>query len=149
MTGVARSSRWVLFWLTLGSIVPVVGWLFGVALLWASPAWRTRDKVVGTLFVPGGPLGAVLAVFSLAFGSMAACSTGSFGSLPAGIGGGGHELNVTSSCSQIGPLSGPIGATLAVLVLSLSVIGPVWVARTCVSESSDALRVGALVTAND
>jgi len=43
-----------------GLIVPVFGWLIGVVLLWVSNAWNVRDKIIGTLFVPGGlllPLG--------------------------------------------------------------------------------------------
>ena len=41
--------------LTLGSlIVPVVGWLAGVVLLWLSPIWTRRDKLLGTLLPPFG-----------------------------------------------------------------------------------------------
>jgi hypothetical protein len=47
-----------------GVIVPVVGWCAGVALLWSSRVWSTRDKVLGTLVLPGGVLPAVvLALF--------------------------------------------------------------------------------------
>jgi uncharacterized membrane protein len=31
-----------------------VGWLVGVLLLWASPRWTTREKLLGTLVLPGG-----------------------------------------------------------------------------------------------
>ena len=37
-----------------GVVVPIVGWLVGVVLLWASAVWTTRDKILGTLVVPGG-----------------------------------------------------------------------------------------------
>ena len=37
-----------------GLILPLVGWLIGVVLLWVSNAWNVRDKVIGTIFVPGG-----------------------------------------------------------------------------------------------
>lgn len=37
-----------------GLLVPVIGWVFGVALLWASKVWSTRDKLLGTFVVPGG-----------------------------------------------------------------------------------------------
>ena len=37
-----------------GLVVPLVGWLVGVVLLWRSNAWNVRDKVIGTVFVPGG-----------------------------------------------------------------------------------------------
>jgi hypothetical protein len=47
-----------------GVVVPVVGWFAGVALLWITDAWSVRDKVVGTLVVPGGLAPALyLAVF--------------------------------------------------------------------------------------
>jgi hypothetical protein len=47
--------------LLLGGFLIGLGWLAGVALLWASPRWDTRDKLLGTLIWPGG-LAAVLAV---------------------------------------------------------------------------------------
>jgi hypothetical protein len=47
-----------------GVVLPVVGWFVGVALLWASAVWTTRDKLVGTFVVPGG-LG--LSLFLAAF----------------------------------------------------------------------------------
>jgi hypothetical protein len=37
-----------------GVLVPFVGWLVGIVLLWASHAWTLRDKLVGTLVIPGG-----------------------------------------------------------------------------------------------
>jgi hypothetical protein len=39
-----------------GIIVPIVGWVVGATLLWASEAWSTKDKLVGTLLFPGGLL---------------------------------------------------------------------------------------------
>ena len=32
----------------------MIGWLVGVVLLWISSAWTTRQKLLGTLVVPGG-----------------------------------------------------------------------------------------------
>jgi uncharacterized membrane protein len=37
-----------------GIILPVLGWFVGVALLWSSARWTVRDKLIGTLVVPGG-----------------------------------------------------------------------------------------------
>ncbi|MDX6413628.1 MAG: hypothetical protein QOH23_1038 [Gaiellaceae bacterium] len=46
-----------LFLIPVGGVaVPVVGWLVGVVLLWQSDAWTRRDKLIGTLVVPGGLL---------------------------------------------------------------------------------------------
>lgn len=42
--------------LLFGGFVLVIGWLAGVIMLWTSNAWTTRDKVLGTLVVPGGLL---------------------------------------------------------------------------------------------
>jgi hypothetical protein len=40
--------------LLVGGFVAGVGWLAGVVLLWLSSVWTTRDKLIGTLVVPGG-----------------------------------------------------------------------------------------------
>lgn len=40
--------------LLLGGFIFGVGWLAGVILLWSSRAWTARDKLIGTLVIPGG-----------------------------------------------------------------------------------------------
>lgn len=40
-------------------------WPVGVLLLWLSPAWNRRDKLIGTFFPPGGYLG--ISLFSAMF----------------------------------------------------------------------------------
>ncbi|HEY7283059.1 MAG TPA: hypothetical protein VID47_15840 [Actinomycetota bacterium] len=46
---------WALILIPIGGlVVPVIGWIVGVALLWASRVWTTREKWIGTLIVPGG-----------------------------------------------------------------------------------------------
>jgi uncharacterized membrane protein len=37
-----------------GLVIPVLGWIVGVLLLWLSNVWTRRDKVIGTLLPPGG-----------------------------------------------------------------------------------------------
>jgi hypothetical protein len=37
-----------------GVVVPLIGWIAGVVLLWISDAWTNREKLLGTLVVPGG-----------------------------------------------------------------------------------------------
>jgi hypothetical protein len=54
----ARTTTWegvTVTLLTVGSIVPVIGWLAGVAMLWTSRRWRPGEKVLGTLIMPLGP----------------------------------------------------------------------------------------------
>lgn len=44
----------VLFLLGGAFVIPAVGWLVGVVLLWSSPPWTRGQKWLGTLVVPGG-----------------------------------------------------------------------------------------------
>ncbi|MFF9607698.1 hypothetical protein ACF1GY_36475 [Streptomyces sp. NPDC014684] len=48
----------------LGAFLFVVGWLVGVLLLWASDQWRLRDKVIGTVLIPGGLAVPIFLTFS-------------------------------------------------------------------------------------
>ena len=45
--------------LPLGGLIVGVGWLIGLILLWSSRLWTTRDKLIGTLIVPGGIVTAI------------------------------------------------------------------------------------------
>lgn len=40
--------------LTIGSLVPIIPWLVGAALLWTSHRWRTGEKLLATLVWPLG-----------------------------------------------------------------------------------------------
>jgi uncharacterized membrane protein len=56
-----------------GIVLPALGWIIGAVLLWASACWTLRDKLIGTLVVPGG---LTLAVWLLLFaGSTTVCSS--------------------------------------------------------------------------
>jgi hypothetical protein len=44
--------------------LPGLGWLAGVLLLWLSKVWTVRDKLLGTLIVPGGLLPAAYLTFT-------------------------------------------------------------------------------------
>jgi HAAS domain-containing protein len=57
-----RGTReWMaVFLLLFGFIAAGVGWVVGVILLWRSRAWTTRDKLIGTLVLPGGLFATVL-----------------------------------------------------------------------------------------
>jgi HAAS len=56
-----------------GVVLPFVGWFIGVILLWLSNAWNVRDKVIGTVFVPGG---SGLSLFLLFFVGSSSGSSG-------------------------------------------------------------------------
>lgn len=96
--------------LTLGSVFPpLVGWVVGVVLLWVSPLWRVREKLLGTLVWPGGPGGV------LVFG----------GALVSGVGGDEECRTVggTTTCS-----TSTSGASLDSLTGLAAVLPPVLVA---------------------
>ena len=53
-----RRGEVAALWLLLigGIVLPVLGWIIGVVILWASERWTRREKLIGTLVVPGGLL---------------------------------------------------------------------------------------------
>lgn len=57
------AGRWsggaIVLLLVGGVLIPVIGWIVGALLLWVSRAWTVRDKIWGTLVLPGGLLPAV------------------------------------------------------------------------------------------
>ena len=55
-----------------GLILPIIGWIVGAVLLWISNVWTTRDKLIGTLIVPGG-LALPFALGFLSSGSVEVC----------------------------------------------------------------------------
>ncbi len=40
--------------LTAGSLVPLLGWMVGIVLVWCSRRWRLSEKLLATLVFPGG-----------------------------------------------------------------------------------------------
>lgn len=89
----------------------IIGWFIGVVLLWISDAWNARDKVIGTLVVPGGLAGALGVVFAVAL-------------VPTSV-----------SCDVTGSGAGPVGSCVAhtstfgpaaaVILCALVVIAPI------------------------
>ena len=58
--------------LLVGGFAYGIGWIVGVVLLWLSTVWTTRDKIIGTLIVPGG---LSLSLFVVVFGGLLAVHT--------------------------------------------------------------------------
>jgi uncharacterized membrane protein len=81
-----------------GIVIPLIGWVIGAVLLWASARWTIRDKVIGTLVVPGG-LG--LAVWLTLFASSTSVCT------------------ADGNCDTSGP---PVGVGIALVLIGT--IGP-------------------------
>ena len=106
----------LIFLLVGGLILPFVGWLVGVILLWLSNAWNVRDKIIGTVLVPGG-LG--FSLFVLFFYLASSSLTGGSSSCqidPAT----GREFNCTESASSTSVVN-----ALAIVLLVAIVVTPI------------------------
>lgn len=63
------SYEWAaIFLLLFGGLRWGIGWIAGLILLWSSSLWTTRDKLIGTLVVPGGLGASVYFVLIANFG---------------------------------------------------------------------------------
>lgn len=97
-----------------GLVIPFVGWVAGVVLLWLSPRWGRRDKLIATLVWPGGLLAPVVIFLVLAGAALftsQVCSTYPTGTV----------------CT--GPSAPPwLAIPAAVVALVAGVAGPIWVA---------------------
>jgi hypothetical protein len=47
-------DRWVPWLVLAGGFLVGVGWFVGVAWLWSSHTWTSKEKIIATLLVPGG-----------------------------------------------------------------------------------------------
>ena len=107
--------------LLAGGFLAGVGWLIGVILLWLSDAWTTRDKLIGTLVVPGG-----LALPLFLFGVEAVGTGSSGGTICSAVAKSttapGSFTTTTANCTTTGGGSSHI---LAWLVLVVLVVAPI------------------------
>jgi len=124
----------VLFLLLGGIVIPVLGWFVGVVLLWMSPRWTAKDKLLGTLVWPGGLLApALLLVAGGAAGLLATsetiCTTANPDVAPVSS----SQQTVAQTATHC-TTSGGIGLppwlviTLSLILLILAVTGPLWTA---------------------
>jgi hypothetical protein len=111
----AGKLEWaVVFLLPFGSVViPILGWVLGVILLWGSRVWTTREKLIGTLVPPGG----LSALLYLLFTIGASTCTES----------GGAGFPTTKHCS--GGLSAGIGIPLFIGFGIAGIATPIFLAR--------------------
>lgn len=102
--------------LEIGALVllPFV-WVIGVILLWVSPAWNTRDKVIGSIFSLGGYPG--IFIIGGAFGHRVISVTTGGDSCTSSTDSAG---NVTQACTSM-PAWEVIG-----LILSIALVVIVW-----------------------
>lgn len=93
-----------------GIVVPVLGWIVGVILLWTSRRWEAWEKLIGTFVLPGGLLFPAFVSFWYVPG-WGACS-GEYRTLPNG------DVKVINEVCHYEGITGPLGPILvAALVL--------------------------------
>ena len=124
----------VLFLLLGGIVIPVLGWFIGVVLLWMSPRWTAKDKLLGTLVWPGGLLApALLLVAGGAAGLLATSETICTTANPdvAQVSSSQQTVAQTAThCTTSGGIGLPpwLVITLGLILLILAVAGPLWTA---------------------
>jgi hypothetical protein len=118
-----RSDAWVPWLLLLGGIPSAafwllgIGWILGVGFLWASARWGLRDKLIGTLVLPGGLLPLVLLLIR---------PVGSYGCDSHG----GPGVPTSTHCTTSGMVLAPAFAIpLFIVLLVAPVFTLVWLKR--------------------
>jgi len=121
-------NEWLAISLLLaGGFLFVVGWFVGVVLLWSSRIWTLRDKLIGTLVLPGG-----LATSAFIF-TFVGSSTGSSGSgdCPVTTVGshGAKAVNASNECASSGVGVNYLFLAFGVLLVVLPVLTSIYLGR--------------------
>jgi len=114
-----------------GLVIPVLGWFAGLVLLWVSPRWTRKDKWLATLIWPGGLLAPVVVTLAGGVASLMVTSSevcgGGFAVAP-GTGGQTTSQTAVTSCTTHGFSLAPwMSITLAVVLMTAAIAGPVWI----------------------
>ena len=107
--------------LPLGGFAFGVGWLVGLILLWSSRLWTTRDKIIGTLIVPGGIASVFVIVLAGADIETTSCSGQAIG---VNVVTGKSVGHATVHCTTTGGPS-TITTVLQIALVALFIIGPI------------------------
>jgi uncharacterized membrane protein len=105
--------------LPLGGLLVGVGWLIGLILLWSSRLWTTRDKLIGTLIVPGGIVAAVWMVLVLTGAGASAQKCSRFATQVGGVFRSGTIRCRSSAAPSITP------TVWEIALLAFFVLGPI------------------------
>jgi hypothetical protein len=99
-----RWDAWAPWLIIFGFIASGLGWIAGVLILWASPTWSQRDKLIATIV----PLAGLVALF---FGVVAALHTAA--SCP------GATTLASTTCTTKG-VTLPLGVAIVLIVAGLA-----------------------------
>ena len=127
-----RDTVTIILLLVGGVVLPVIGWIIGLVLLWTSATWRVRDKIIGTVLLPGGMLSPLL------LGTLAVFATGSSSAREcvgvAAVRAGSAAQQAAQDCTGGGGGDPTIGNIVAIALLVAAILGPIvsaiWLAVT-------------------
>ena len=128
----AGLNEWLAIpFLLIGGFILVVGWFVGVVLLWSSRVWTVRDKLIGTLVVPGGLATAAFLALGVAGGTSTSGSGGDcLTSGTAKVGSHGVKaVNVANECASSGGGVNYFGLALLVLLVALPILTAIYLGR--------------------
>ena len=134
-----RTERSALLWLTVGSFLPIVGWLIGVRTAWSSTAWQSKDKVVAALAFPGGPFVALIVAWWLAHKTGVSCTSGLSGSSRTLDGPPTSITVIARTCTQP-DLNVSVGLVLVTLVVGTAIGGPLYLWRQARARTRSSQR---------
>ena len=113
-----RWDPWAPWLIIFGPVASGLGWVAGVLILWTSPTWNRRDKLIATFVPPAG-------LVALFFGLVAA--------LRAAAGCSGHvlALHASAGCTTRG-VTLPLGVAIPLVVAGLAahLLPPIHLMRT-------------------
>ncbi|HEX9717275.1 MAG TPA: hypothetical protein VGA93_04960 [Actinomycetota bacterium] len=133
----AGALEWIAVVLLLigGIVVPVIGWIVGVVLLWASSVWTVRDKLIGTLVVPGGLLPALYFTVAPVWVTREVCRGVPVQAGPGHVGPGGAIVCTASPTAT--------GRVLGIAILVVLAVAPVLTAIYLARRAKRATVAGA------
>ena len=113
--GAYWGDRWAPWLLLLGGFFFLIGWIFGLILLWQSRVWRLGDKILATFVWPGGLATVVV------FGGMPVATSSTVSSVcTSNVNGSVHCL----SPAGVSPHTSPV---LLVILAVIAVSAPLFV----------------------
>ncbi len=124
----AGLNEWLAISLLLaGGFLFVVGWFVGVVLLWGSRVWTLRDKLIGTLVLPGG---LATSAFLFMFVGSSTGSSGDGGCPATRVGlHGAKALNASNGCTSSGVDVDYLFLAFGGLLVVLPVLGAIYLGR--------------------
>jgi hypothetical protein len=111
--------------LLIGGLLAVVGWPIGLILLWSSRVWTLRDKLIGTLVLPGGLLPVVLLTMGAVGSAQCSGSSGTRINPKTGR----AEPFSTSNCPHNSAVHTGLMIALVIALIVLPILTSIYLAR--------------------